>query len=122
MPKRKTKTRSGNVGMQEVEILRKTIQDGWPWRQNESLKFVNIPLSTRGQIQLSHLTGVFTMAASFPADPHPSEETVEFLRSELADDLKAAEAKWGKFVKRKDRWHSDDLRARNSSWGPREVY
>ena len=112
----------GGVSPREIKLLRSAINEGWPWRFHESDIYQNIPVNDRLQICLSHVTGVYTLACGFPADPHPSDETVAYLRSELATDLKQAEKKWGKLVPKADRCNSKDLRARNWSWGPREVY
>jgi len=111
-----------SVSSREIKLLRSAINEGWPWRFHESDTYQNIPLDARLQICLSHVTGVYTLACGFPADPHPSDETVKFLRSELAADLKQAEKKWGKLVPKADRYSSKDLRRRNPSWGPRETY
>jgi hypothetical protein len=122
MPRRSTVDRSHKISGRDVELLRAAIREGWPWRFFESDTYQNIPLDARLQICLSHVTQVYTLACGFPADPHPSDETVAYLRSELATDLKQAEKKWGKLVPKEFRCNSKDLRARNWSWGPREVY
>jgi hypothetical protein len=122
MPRRTVTTRSSNINDRDIESLRAAIREGWPWRFYESDKYQSVPLPEKLQICASHLTGVWTISCAFPTDPHPSDETVAFLRSELAADLKQAEKQWGALVPRKDRWHPDDLRERHPSWGPRETY
>jgi hypothetical protein len=122
MPRRMTRNRSSAISGRDIELLRGAILEGWPWRLKEDDIYCAIPLDEKLQIILSHLTGVFTLPCGFPTDPHPSDETVAFLQNELAADLKQAEKQWGALVPRKDRWHSDDLRERNPSWGPRETY
>jgi hypothetical protein len=123
MPRRMNRKRSSAISDRDIELLRNAILEGWPWRLKEDEMYRSIPLDEKLQIILSHLTGVFTLPCGFPTDPHPSDETVASLRSELAADLKQAEKQWGALVPRKDRWHSDDLRARTPSCGgPRETY
>jgi hypothetical protein len=122
MPRRSTVDRSHKISGRDVELLRAAIREGWPWRFFESDSYQNIPLDARLQICLSHVTGCYTLAAGYPSDPHPADETVAYLRNELAADLKQAEKKWGKLVPKADRYSSKDLRRRNPSWGPREVY
>jgi hypothetical protein len=122
MPRRMIRNRSSAISARDIELLRNAIREGWPWRLHEDGMFRTIPLDEKLQIILSHLTGVFTLASGFPTDPHPSDETVAFLRSELGADLKQAEKQWGRLVPKKDRWRSKDLRERNPSWDPREAY
>lgn len=125
MPIRSTRQRAqrSSVNRREIEQLRALIREGWPWRLHESAEFCTISADDRLQIALAHLTGVFTLSCGFNTDPHPSKQTVKFLRTELAADLKKAEKRWGHLVPKSDRWRSDDLRARPASWGgDREEY
>jgi len=122
MPRRSTVDRSHKISSRDVELLRAAIREGWPWVQHEGETYRSIPLDDKLQILIAHLSGVFTLACGFPADPHPSDDTIASLRKALRADLKKAEKQWGHLVPEEERWHSDDLRARNPSWGPREIY
>jgi hypothetical protein len=109
MPRRKEKTRiSKGVSPHDIEALRNALREGWPWRLHEDETFRQVPLDTRLQIMISHLTGIFTIACGFPSDPHPSDETVSYLRSQLAVELDEGEKRWGGLAL--ERWRSKDLR------------
>jgi hypothetical protein len=122
MPLRRKRTRSGNISPHDIEALRNALREGWPWRAHDPEKFRNIPLDSRLQIVLSHLTGVFTLPCGFPSDPHPSDETVSNLWSELKTELDQGYKEWGHLVPKRDRWSSKDLRMTTPAWEPRKVY
>ena len=122
MPRRRVKTRGGGIGQHDIQALRDALLEGWPWRGRDPEKFCNIPLDGRLQIMLSHLTGVFTLPCGFPSDPHPSDETVSYLRSELKPELDHGYREWGHLIPKRDLWASKDLRATSPAWEPRKVY
>ena len=78
MRRKTVKRSSSGITQREVEELREAIRGGWPWRLHEDDTFRVLPLSTKLEIVLSHLTGIFTLACGFPMDPHHQMKPCNF--------------------------------------------
>ena len=96
MPKRKIKARSGNVGLHEIETLRRAIGEGLPWLLHTADNtYRRTGLTTRQNILLSYVTGINSGAAVFLAgEPHPSRETVAYVKAQLQADIDEAEKRF----------------------------
>lgn len=114
--RKKTQRDQSGITQRDVELLKRTINDGYPWVMHAGNECVSSPVDDRLDILLAHLSGVFTLAAGYPADAHPSKQTVKAVRKELADELAEAERKWGKLVPRSERWGWEDLAQTGYGW------
>jgi hypothetical protein len=96
MPKRKRIARSGNESAQDIETLRRKIQEGFPWLLHTADNtYRRTGLTTRQNILLAYITGINSGAAVFLAgEPHPSRETVAYVKAQLQADIDEAEKRF----------------------------
>jgi hypothetical protein len=125
MPKRKTTTvrQHGSVSPHEIEKLRDAVNRGFPWFFNHpDNQYRQSGLSSRLNILLSYVTGIYSMDVGCAGGSHPSKETVETVRAILNDDLVRADEMYGHFVPFEDRWSYQDLFEQSPNQPPRDVY
>ena len=124
MARRKAKPRNLNsVSPHEIEQLRDAINRGFPWFfKHPDNQYRQSGLSSRLNILLSYVTGIYSMDVGCAGGSHPSKETVETVRAILNDDLVRADEKYGHFVPFEDRWSYHDLFEQGPNQPSREEY
>jgi hypothetical protein len=99
MPKRKRVVKQPiGFSARDVEVLRRAIQAGWPWRLDlrADKMFRTTGLSIRHNIMLSYATGIAAgVCVYLSGEIHPDHETVVMLKDALKDDIAEGERIWG---------------------------
>ena len=121
MPLRKQRVKRA-TNEHDIEVLRRAIGEGLPWRLHVDDRFQQGGLETRHAILLSYVCNIPCGIAVFLAgNPHPSQETVRMLKKELKDDIRQAEKRF-KGIFKGERRNYNFFAELNYNSVPREFF